>query len=379
MDEVGTEKAMQQSLLLVVAFAVLLAAYLKSRGYTLFYLGYSLYARTPLGKRLFSLQLSQAKKRNSMLRSVVDTPQALVRIVPFMSDNFAYLVICKQTLQAMAIDPADPQAMLRAVEEESAFLKQQVNLTTVACTHYHHDHAGGNQDLLKFLPNLEVIGGNEAVEAKTKQVGNDDLFQIGNVQISVREVPCHTQGHVAFYLPQPAWLFTGDFLFSAGCGKFFEGSARDFCNSAAVLQQGLSSGTLIFPGHEYTKSNLEFALKVDRTPALTSHFQHVNDLLQQGKHSIPTTLRQEQEINLFLRAATPELLTLDLVQRVSRLVDLNPGLQVQCGTDLFEGKKMQVRVDAKEIGVETCEQVVRALRALKDLGPKLQVGNGGGL
>lgn len=304
-----------------------------------------------------------------LVRNFIETNEAIVRVVPFLADNFAYLVICKRTLQAMAIDPADPDAMMAALREESSLLNSAIALKTIACTHYHADHAGGNLKLQALLGgSVDVVGGDEAVLGRSVRVDHGTTFQVGHVPVEVRAVPCHTMGSVCFLLPRERWLFTGDFLFSAGCGKFFEGSAKDFCHGAERLLQGLPPSTLLFPGHEYTKSNLEFAHRVDPDNAhVVAQLERVAELRAKGLASIPTTLARELEINLFLQCASPELLSEHLVQRLAALVGLNPGLQVQGGADKLSPETNAVRVDPS---LHSCEQAVRALRALKDVGKR---------
>ncbi|KAH9251135.1 hydroxyacylglutathione hydrolase [Batrachochytrium salamandrivorans] len=306
-----------------------------------------------------------------LVRNFVETKEVIVRVVPFMADNFSYLVICKDTLQAMAIDPADPDAMMEALREESYLLNNTIALKTIACTHYHADHAGGNLELRAMLGengDIDVVGGNESILGRNIRVDHGSTFQVGKVPVEVRAVPCHTMGSVCFFLPRERWLFTGDFLFSAGCGKFFEGSARDFCLGADRLTRDLPQSTLLFPGHEYTKSNLEFASKVNPDNVhIKAQLEHIAELQSKGLASIPTTLARELEINLFLQCASPALLSEHLVQRLAALVDLNSGLQVQGGADALSPESKTVRVDPL---LHSCEQAVRALRALKDLGKR---------
>lgn len=160
----------------------------------------------------------------------------------------------------------DPEAVLGAVE------KFGVNLTTVLTTHHHWDHAGGNVKLVnqfaKLEPNvkLAVYGGDDRIGALTNKIGQDDTLSIGELRIKCLFTPCHTTGHICYYVEAPfgkRCVFTGDTLFLAGCGRFFEGTADQMYSALIEKLSALPDDSLVFCGHEYSLQNLAFAQQIE--------------------------------------------------------------------------------------------------------------------
>jgi len=252
----------------------LTAGYLYRAKYDKGSLMYLLYARTPLGRYLHQSELAKARLKQpqrplvgfpprperppakQMEALTHETGRALVRIVPFLSDNYAYIVMCKATKECAVVDPADPETVFRAVAELQQDVGGGIRVRTVLTTHYHADHAGGNNEFVKLLKGVsetdvvEVVGGvNEkypGIQGMTRGVKHGDTVQVGQLAIRCLDVPCHTWGSVMFLADQ--LLFTGDYLFSGGCGKFFEGGAQDFCTSLERSVNSLPDDVLIFPG-----------------------------------------------------------------------------------------------------------------------------------
>ncbi|XP_074659113.1 hydroxyacylglutathione hydrolase, mitochondrial-like isoform X2 [Tubulanus polymorphus] len=224
-----------------------------------------------------------------------------IRLIPALSDNYMYLLIDETTQTCAAVDPVEPKEILRAVKEED------VALTTVLTTHHHWDHAGGNEDLVKLHPGkVDVYGGDDRIGALTEKVKHDDKIKIGNLDVQCLFTPCHTTGHICYFVQgqsgeDPA-AFTGDTLFVGGCGRFFEGKPEEMYTALVKVLGSLPSETRIYCGHEYTVSNLKFAKYVE------PHNAHITEKLQWAEMqrdknlpTIPSTIQQEFLFNPFMR------------------------------------------------------------------------------
>ncbi|MFI8417529.1 hydroxyacylglutathione hydrolase [Serratia sp. NPDC078593] len=213
--------------------------------------------------------------------------------IPAFQDNYIWLLDDQQG-HCVIVDPGDAQPTLEAL--------QRLNLTPTAIllTHHHHDHVGGVAQIVAQYPALAVYGPRETVNKGATIIVNDgDVININGSTYQIIAVPGHTLGHVAFY--SAPYLFCGDTLFSAGCGRLFEGTAEQMYRSFQQISQ-LPDNTLICCAHEYTVSNLEFArtiLPEDRQ--IETYQQHVAVLRAKHQPSVPTSLHLEREINLFLR------------------------------------------------------------------------------
>ena len=168
--------------------------------------------------------------------------------------------------------------------------------------------------MVERIPGLSVLGGaRDSIPGVTQPVQQGDKFQFGSLSVSVLDTPCHTSGHVMYQVTSseeedPPALFTGDTVFLAGCGRFFEGDATQF-HSVVEKLQPLPAETLIFCGHEYSVKNLEFALSVDEeNPTLKDKYQWAVERREQALPTIPSTLGEEREYNPFLRYSEPALL-----------------------------------------------------------------------
>ncbi|XP_003742337.1 hydroxyacylglutathione hydrolase, mitochondrial [Galendromus occidentalis] len=227
-----------------------------------------------------------------------------VTIIGALDDNYMYLITCPETKEAAIVDPVNPEKVLETVE------KQGVNLTTVLTTHHHWDHAGGNEKLLHLKPGLKVYGGDHRIKQLTDLVNRDEVeIKIGALTASTRFTPCHTTGHVCFYIPgkedKPPVVFTGDTLFLAGCGKFFEGTAAHMQEAMDKLGQ-LPDDTLVYCGHEYTVNNLKFAQQVESDNQNTQRKLEWA-IARRSAHqpTIPSTIAEEKTYNPFMRTRIP--------------------------------------------------------------------------
>jgi hydroxyacylglutathione hydrolase len=225
-----------------------------------------------------------------------------VHTLEALSDNYMYLIVCRRTKQAACVDPADAATVVAAAHRLGA------TLTTVLTTHHHFDHAGGNNVMKKQIPGIAVVGGErDNVQGKTRSVADGEVIAIGDVSITCVHTPCHTNGHIS-YLARAAGtaaLFTGDVLFVAGCGRFFEGGPDDMIATCEKLER-LPPETLVYVGHEYTVKNLQFALAVEPENV---HAQRkmvwAQERRAQGEATVPSTIGDERSFNPFLRCREP--------------------------------------------------------------------------
>jgi len=224
--------------------------------------------------------------------------------VPQLVDNYAYLVVDDASRQCGVVDCAEADKVLSAIRQHG------LNLTTVLPTHYHFDHVGGNEDLVRAIPGLRVYGArseNGRIPAQTDPIDDGDTVVVGGLKGRVIGIPAHTNGHVAYYFPQLTAVFTGDTLFIAGCGRVFEGKAQTMVDSLAKLA-ALPDTTQIYCGHEYTEKNLRFALTLEPgNAALQAKYEWTRKVRAEGRYTIPSTIGEEKSFNPFLRTDSPEL------------------------------------------------------------------------
>ncbi|KAI9597623.1 hydroxyacylglutathione hydrolase [Syncephalis fuscata] len=222
-----------------------------------------------------------------------------VEPVPCLGDNYAYLLIDPVTQEAAVIDPVQPERLLAAVE------RHECKLTTVLTTHHHLDHSGGNGTIFKERPDLRVFGGDDRIAALNHHVGDGDEFTIGQLKVRAIATPCHTSGHICYYVVDPSAadeehqrvVFTGDTLFIGGCGRFFEGTAEQMLSSLGKLA-ALPEDTKVYCGHEYTLANLKFAISVDPD---NKALQEKLSFAQKHDCTVPSTIASELACNPFMR------------------------------------------------------------------------------
>ncbi len=185
-----------------------------------------------------------------------------------------------------------------------------LKLEAILVTHHHSDHVGGI-DRLRDASEARVFGPYfEAIPEPLTRVGAGDTVSVLGIDFEVIEVPGHTAGHIAYFhagsknQPTPL-LFCGDTLFSGGCGRLFEGTPAQMLKSLTQLAE-LPAETWVCCAHEYTLSNLKFALAVDpHNPALIEYYQHCLSLRERQQATVPSFIAQERAVNPFLRSATP--------------------------------------------------------------------------
>jgi hydroxyacylglutathione hydrolase len=223
-----------------------------------------------------------------------------VTTVPAFDDNYLWLVHAPaDPRQVLVVDPGDATAV------EAALQGQGLVLAGILVTHHHGDHVGGVNALAAGAA-LPVFGpGNEDIEGITHPVRGGDRVELPALGLSfaVLDVPGHTRGHIA-YAGHGA-VFCGDTLFSGGCGRLFEGTPAQMYASLGALA-ALPPETQVYCAHEYTASNLRFALAVEPdNAALVAYTAEVATLRAAGQATVPTTVARERAINPFLRTTVP--------------------------------------------------------------------------
>src|SRR5271157_6007472 len=218
--------------------------------------------------------------------------------VPQLSDNFAYLVIDEPAKVCGAVDCAEADKVLAEVS------RRGLELVAVLSTHWHPDHVGGNEALLRARPKLKVYGARAEggrIPGLTDPLDDGDTVRIGALEGRVIGIPAHTNGHIAYYFPLLKAAFTGDTLFIAGCGRVFEGNAAMMLESLRKLA-ALPDDTQVFCGHEYTEKNLRFALTLEpNNEAIKAKHAWALRARSEGKWTVPSTIGEEKRINPFLR------------------------------------------------------------------------------
>lgn len=230
------------------------------------------------------------------------SPTVDVHIVPILSDNFSYLLHDKSAGVAAAVDPAEPRKLAALASSLNA------KLTTALVTHHHWDHAGGNEELAELIPGVTIVGSayeTAAAVTDRMETGSERRIDGSELSVTALRTPCHTMGHLCFRTntPLPA-VFSGDTLFVAGCGKFFEGDAADMDESLNRTLAGLPDETLVFCGHEYTVTNLLFAKSIDPTNArVAEKLEWAKRQVANGLHTVPSTIGDEKGSNPFMRTS----------------------------------------------------------------------------
>jgi len=240
----------------------------------------------------------------SMAAHIVQHAGFRVAIIPVLKDNYAYLII-DESGAAAAIDPTEPEKVLDVAKKAGCTVEM------ILTTHKHWDHAGGNAQMAKLVPGLTVVGSAvDDVEACTQTVAHDEVLTLGSLPIRCLLTPGHTAGSLSFHTEgaeqgEEGAVFTGDTLFVGGCGRLFEGTAEDMAPSMLDVLGSLPGATKVYCGHEYTVSNLTFALSVEtENERLAQMLAWANEQILSKGLTVPSSIEQEKAINPFMRVGS---------------------------------------------------------------------------
>jgi len=235
--------------------------------------------------------------------------------IPTLSDNYTYLVICDRSQAAAIIDAPEVEPVVARVEASGA------QVTKILSTHHHPDHSAANAELADRygVPVIAHVSDSARVPGFSQGVDEGDTVDVGEHTARVLFIPSHTMGHVAYVFDEAQAVFSGDMLFAAGCGRLFEGDAQMMYTALCEKLAALPDSTRVFCGHEYTESNLRFAVSVEpENAAMQAKLERVIALRANaadnwhdagpGEMTIPSTIGEERETNPFMRAADGEAL-----------------------------------------------------------------------
>tara|TARA_R110002096_G_scaffold89120_5_gene203128 strand:+ start:1050 stop:1814 length:765 start_codon:yes stop_codon:yes gene_type:complete len=223
--------------------------------------------------------------------------------IPVLNDNYLYLVHEPISGETAIVDPGVEAPVVAELEARGW------QLTHILNTHHHWDHTDANIPL-KERYSAKIIGpaaDRDRIPGIDVAVGEGDQIYLGDIPANIYFVPGHTKGHIAYHFPSDEALFSGDTIFSMGCGRLFEGTPEEMWQSLSKLIK-LPNSTNIYGAHEYTASNGAFALTLEpHNKALAARMEQVNHLRKNGIPTVPTTLGLEKETNPFLRPMSDEI------------------------------------------------------------------------
>ena len=221
-----------------------------------------------------------------------------VEIIPCLQDNYSYLIIDEDKLEACVVDPSEAKPIIDYLSGKN------INLKYILNTHHHYDHIGGNTELKKKFGSV-VLGFNgdaKRIPEIDILLKDNEIWNSGNFKAKIIHIPGHTLGHICFYFFDENLLFTGDTLFSLGCGRIFEGTYEQMYDSLNKLKS-LPKETKIYCGHEYTLNNSKFCLEHDsENSSLLKKIELIKKQRNNNLPTIPSTLQDEIDCNIFLRA-----------------------------------------------------------------------------
>ena len=226
-----------------------------------------------------------------------------IEIIPCLKDNYSYIIIDLKNNNTCVVDPSESKPIINFLE------KNNLQLNYILNTHHHYDHVGGNTELKKKYK-AKIVGFEgdcERIPEIDIMLKDGEIWKQDNFEAKVIHIPGHTLGHICFYFYNENNLFTGDTLFSLGCGRIFEGTYEQMLNSLNLLKT-FPENTKIYCGHEYTLKNAKFCMKYDKNNInLEKHFEKIKILRSKNIPTIPSTLEDELKSNIFLRCDQNDL------------------------------------------------------------------------
>ena len=221
-----------------------------------------------------------------------------VEIIPCLQDNYSYLIIDENNNSACVVDPGEAKPIVDYLKNKNIKLRYILN------THHHFDHIGGNEYLKKKFGSI-VVGFKKDINRIPKidiLLEDNQIWKAENFEAKIIHIPGHTTGHICFHFFQEKLVFTGDTLFSLGCGRIFEGTYKEMFESLNKIKS-LPEETKVYCGHEYTLSNLKFCIKYNpENRNLKKKAENIKKKIDNGLPTIPSTIKDELECNIFLRA-----------------------------------------------------------------------------
>ena len=225
-----------------------------------------------------------------------------IEIIKCLKDNYCYLIINETNLNACVVDPGESIPITNFIKKNNIKLKYILN------THHHYDHIGGNLELKKKYNSKIVafIGDKDRIPDVDILVHDNQVWKVDDFEAKIYHIPGHTSGHIAFHFFKEKKIFTGDTLFSLGCGRIFEGTFEQMYNSLNKIKK-LPKETKVYCGHEYTLQNSNFCIKQDpENSKLKNKILRIKEKLKNGLSTMPTILSEELECNIFLKAKNIE-------------------------------------------------------------------------
>ena len=221
-----------------------------------------------------------------------------IEIISCLQDNYSYLIIDETNNDACVVDPSEAKPIINFLENKDIKLKYILN------THHHYDHIGGNKELKKKYKSIVIGYKNDAHRIPEIDILVEDgqIWKKDNFEAKIFHIPGHTSGHICFHFYKDNFLFTGDTLFSLGCGRLFEGTYKDMFDSLNKIKS-LPENTNIFCGHEYTLQNSKFCIKYDPDNlVLKNKIDDIKKKLKNNLPTVPSILKDEINCNIFLKA-----------------------------------------------------------------------------
>ena len=219
-----------------------------------------------------------------------------VYLFPQLDDNYGYLVKNPHATEGILVDPSDLKMCLKILELNDC------KATHILLTHHHDDHIAAVQDLKNKFQSI-VVGykNDKKIPEPDLKVKDEEIFEIHQNKFKVIHTPGHTLQHINYFMPDCNIFFSGDTLFSIGCGRMFEGTAEVFWESLSKIKQ-LPEDTTIYCGHEYTLSNVKFALSINpHNPDLQKYANWVKHQEEEHRPTLPTKLFDQLKCNPFLQ------------------------------------------------------------------------------